>query len=310
MVMEQNNFLVSIGIPAYKSDFLFEAIDSALKQTYSNIEVIIVNDCSPQDLDSVVSKFKDERIRYFVNEKNLGFEDPVANWNKCLSLARGDFFCLLCDDDLYDPNFVQEMVCLKKKFSTVNVFRSRVKIIDANQQVVDLYPSSPEYESCFDYMWAKLAGFRRQTISEFMYDTDYIRVLGGFVPLPKAWGSDDISCFKFSLKNGIVTTNKLLVKFRMSGLNISSSTSKNIKEKINATFLYVKKIDELLVDCPDLELVNLIEQKKQYNFSLQIEWCLIISKWSVFGGYMFNKGISKKVFLKAFMKRIIYRLKK
>lgn len=306
--MEQND-LVSIGIPAYKGEFLFEAIESALNQTYSNIEVIIVNDCSPQNLDAIVSKFNDKRIRYYVNEKNLGFSDPVANWNKCLSLAKGPFFCLLCDDDIYEPKFVEEMISLKRKYNHVNVFRSRVKIIDSNRQIVDLYPSSPEYESCFNYMWAKLAGVRRQTISEFMYDTDYIKSIGGFVPLPKAWGSDDISCFKFSLEHGIVTTNKLLVSFRMSGLNISSSSSKNVKEKINATISYEKKIDELLTSCLDSELCNLIQQKKVYNFNLQIEWCLISAKYLDFLRYFFYNSISKKILIRAFIKKIIRFLK-
>ena len=56
--------LVSVAIPAYKSEYLSEAIVSVLNQTYSNLELIIVNDKSPEDIYNIVSKFSDKRIRY------------------------------------------------------------------------------------------------------------------------------------------------------------------------------------------------------------------------------------------------------
>ena len=60
----------SITIPAYKRTYLQECIDSILGQTYTDFELIIVNDASPEDLDSIVNSFSDSRIRYYKNEKN------------------------------------------------------------------------------------------------------------------------------------------------------------------------------------------------------------------------------------------------
>ena len=94
------NQLVSVVIPAYKSAYLFDAISSVLSQTYKNLELIIVNDASPEDITSIVESFNDPRIRYYINERNIGALDLVKNWNLCLSYAQGDFFCLLCDDDM------------------------------------------------------------------------------------------------------------------------------------------------------------------------------------------------------------------
>ena len=62
--------LVSIAIPAYKARHLHESLASALSQTYENIEVVVVNDQSPEDVASVVSQFDDPRIRYFENKEN------------------------------------------------------------------------------------------------------------------------------------------------------------------------------------------------------------------------------------------------
>ena len=61
----------SITIPAYKRSYLKEAIDSCLAQTYKDFELIIVNDASPEDLDSIVNSYSDNRIRYYKNETNI-----------------------------------------------------------------------------------------------------------------------------------------------------------------------------------------------------------------------------------------------
>ena len=57
----------SIAIPAFKSAFLKECIDSVLNQTYKNFELIIVNDHSPEDIRGIIEQFADIRIRYYEN---------------------------------------------------------------------------------------------------------------------------------------------------------------------------------------------------------------------------------------------------
>ena len=74
----------SFVLPAYKACFFREAIESILNQTYSEFELIIVNDASPEDLDSIVNSYSDERIRYYRNKENIGGRDLVAQWNECL----------------------------------------------------------------------------------------------------------------------------------------------------------------------------------------------------------------------------------
>lgn len=85
-----NKVKFSILIPAYKAAYLKECIDSILSQSYPNFELVIVNDDSPENLDAIVKKNKDKRIRYYVNDSNVGALNVVDNWNKCLGLAIGD----------------------------------------------------------------------------------------------------------------------------------------------------------------------------------------------------------------------------
>lgn len=109
----------SIGIPAFKSRFLKENIDNILKQTFSDFELIIVNDASPEDIDSIVNGYNDKRIRYYKNETNFGAVNVVDNWNKCLSLAKGEFFLLMGDDDKLMPNCLEEYDKLIKNIPNV-----------------------------------------------------------------------------------------------------------------------------------------------------------------------------------------------
>lgn len=63
----------SFVLPAYKSNFIFNTIKSILNQSYSHFELIIINDCSPDNsLKNVIFSFKDDRIRYYENKVNIG----------------------------------------------------------------------------------------------------------------------------------------------------------------------------------------------------------------------------------------------
>ena len=100
--------LISFVLPAYKAQFLQQAIDSILQQTYSNIELIIVDDCSPEHLEEIVATYSDNRISYYKNSENIGGRNLVEQWNHCIEYANGDYLVLAADDDLYQPDFVKE----------------------------------------------------------------------------------------------------------------------------------------------------------------------------------------------------------
>jgi len=237
--------LVTIAIPAYKAAYLRESIASALAQTYANIEVVIVNDHSPEDIDSIVGGFADPRIRYFVNAKNLGAHDPSANWNECLSHAQGDFFCLLCDDDLYAPTFVDELMRLASRYPSCNVFRSGVRIINVEGEETDRFPSSPELETVEDYMWHVYHSIRRQTISEFLLRRQALVDLGGYVRLPYAWGSDYLTIYRLGLNGGIASSTARLTTYRDSGLNMSSD-QENMDDKLQAFNAYIQATRDII----------------------------------------------------------------
>lgn len=109
--MEQmNKALVSILIPAYNSEaFISRAIESALAQTYEQIEIIIVDNASTDNTYEIASGYarKHDNLKVFSNERDIG---PVGNWRRCAELASGRYACLLFSDDWYEPEFVSETV--------------------------------------------------------------------------------------------------------------------------------------------------------------------------------------------------------
>ncbi len=101
--------VVSILIPTYNyAHFLDETINTALAQTYTDYELLIVDNHSTDNTIEVVTPYlKDPRVKFHRNETNIGL---VGNWNKCLELARGKYIKMLCADDLWDPTILEKYV--------------------------------------------------------------------------------------------------------------------------------------------------------------------------------------------------------
>lgn len=99
---------VSILIPAYNREGLIEeTVKSALNQNYPDFEIVIVDNCSTDNTYKLLEKLarKNERIKLFQNEKNLG---PVKNWQKCLKYAKGEYVKILWSDDLMAEDFLEK----------------------------------------------------------------------------------------------------------------------------------------------------------------------------------------------------------
>lgn len=236
----------SIGIPAYKADFLKDCIDSVLLQTFSDFELIIVNDASPDNIDEIVNSYSDSRIRYYVNEKNIGAEHVVDNWNRCLSYAEGDFFMIMGDDDLLMPNYLHKFSQLIDRYPQVGVFHCRSKEIDENNKFRTIHQNLPEWESVFDLMLNRLARNRVTFVSDFVYNTEQLRNNGGFYKLPLAWASDDITSFIVAKSNGIAHTNDCVFCYRRHSKSITSTGG--VVKKLEAILLekdwYIRFLSE------------------------------------------------------------------
>ena len=107
------NELVSIIMPSYNTaSFISKTIESVLNQTYKNWELLIVDDCSTDDTDEIVSKYNDKRIVYLKNEKNSG---AAISRNRALRNAKGKWIAFLDSDDLWHPTKLEKQIKFMKK---------------------------------------------------------------------------------------------------------------------------------------------------------------------------------------------------
>lgn len=102
--------LVSIITPSYKSKrFISQTIESVLAQTYKNWEMIIVDDCSPDNSNLSIEEYvkKDNRIKLIRLDKNVG---PALARNKAIEEAKGQYISFLDSDDLWLPGKLEKQV--------------------------------------------------------------------------------------------------------------------------------------------------------------------------------------------------------
>ena len=224
-----NTIKFSILIPAYKGKFLKEAIESIVNQTYNNWELIIVDDCSPEDLKQIANLYINEKIFYYRNEKNCGAVNVVDNWNKCLDYATGDYVICMGDDDVLLPGCLREYAFLIETYPQSKLFHVRTEQIDEEgNTIVVLEPREP-YETTLSFIYYRWSG-RRQYIGDFCYERKSLLNHGGFYKLPMAWASDDISAILQSESgSGVVNSNKVLFKYRVNSHSITGSGDGMIK---------------------------------------------------------------------------------
>ena len=97
---------ISVVMPLYNGEkYLKEAINSILEQTYSDFELLLIDDASSDRTEEIIRSYKDDRIVYIKNEQNLGL---IKTLNKGLDLAKGEFIARMDQDDISAPTRFDE----------------------------------------------------------------------------------------------------------------------------------------------------------------------------------------------------------
>lgn len=231
--MEKQAPRYSILLPSFRARFLKVCLESILRQTEPDFELIVVDDASPEDLESIVRSFPDPRIRYFRNAVGCGAEHLVDNWNICLGYARGEFVLNMGDDDILEPRCLEAFGELIARHPDKDVFHMRASFIDENGTVFRVLEERPETETLAEMVLARWKG-RPQMIGDYLFRRQPLVDAGGYYDLPYAWCSDDITVFRAAREKGIANSNEPLFLFRKSRYSISGN-ARNTEGKLKAT---------------------------------------------------------------------------
>ena len=148
------NPLVSIVIPVYNgANYVAEAIESALKQSYKNIEIIVVNDGSTDNTEKIVKKYGD-KIRYFYKE-NGGVASAL---NLGIKNMKGEYFSWLSHDDIYYPNKIERQIEELKNIDKDNILYSGFELINDKSEFLYAWEiaSTNEYRKLNNSFYALL----------------------------------------------------------------------------------------------------------------------------------------------------------
>lgn len=231
--------LVSVLMTAYnRKKYIAEAIESVLASTYTNFELIIVDDCSKDDTVNIAKEFesKDNRITVYVNEKNLG---DYPNRNRAASYANGKYIKYLDSDDIMYPHCLQVMIKAMEQFPKAGYGLS------SHSQVDMPYPTSVSPHDAYLEHFNGYSHFDRAPGSAII-NREVFNKIGGF--RSKRFVGDTELWFLISQKFYLVKFQRDLIwdRSHLESEKIYEQSVKELKDKrknMIASFLNS-------VDCP------------------------------------------------------------
>lgn len=219
--MNKKDPLVSIGLIAYnRSHLIAQAIESLLKQSYKNIELIISDDASSDNTEQICRYYvkKDRRIRLFKQKKNLGLP---GNSNFVLQKARGKYFMWASDDDMWHKHFIKTLVGRLEKNPKAIIAMSKYILFNGKQKQYVQFPYEEFLEGInlikayLIYPALLIWGILRRS---------HLKSTGGFHEDSRPFrhkGSDHVTIFKVLLTGGLLYIDSYLLYKRDSGIALT-----------------------------------------------------------------------------------------
>lgn len=240
--------LVSIIMPSYNTGkFIKESIECVLKQSYSNFELIIVDDCSSDNTDSIVMSFSDPRICFIKNKVNNG---AAVSRNKALLRAKGKWVAFLDSDDLWDKDKLRKQIDFMVKNNYHFSFTNYCEI---------------DEQGCFNgILWTgpkKVNSFLMRTFNYMgcltvMYDRDYV----GTIQIADIKKRNDYAMWvKVSKKCPAYLLNENLALYRIRTTGSIMNRGKNPLSRFRFNYYLWRKSEQksVFVSCI-LTAVNFI----------------------------------------------------
>jgi len=226
---------VSFVVLCYKlAHLLHECVNSALSQTYKDFEILIMDDCSPDNTGEVAGSFQDPRVRYIRNEKNLGV---LGNVNEGVRLSRGKYVWIISADDyLRRPYIMQRYVELLESNPQVGyTFCSGVCVRNGQEMEVLSYSKYRDQDEIIsgkkllrdllyrNFVLAPSVLVRRECYEKISLYPLFVEF--GGVKIDMVWAADWYLWCLFALSFDVAYFAEPMVGYREHDQSISSSLS-------------------------------------------------------------------------------------
>lgn len=212
--------VVTFVVPCYKlAHFLGECVDSILAQTYRDFEVLIMDDCSPDETPTVAQSYADPRVRHIRNEPNLGH---LRNYNKGIELARGQYLWLISADDRLREPFVLDRFVAALDFHPDASFVFCPAMRFNEQGETGIYGAHGDARRVFrrgEFLRFLAAG-NSVSAPAALARKDYYDRIGGF-PLDLPFAGDWYIWARFALDGQVLYLPEPMVSYRAHANNMT-----------------------------------------------------------------------------------------
>ena len=221
---------ITVAMPVYNGEgFVHLAIQSVLDQTYTDFELLIVDNCSTDGTLDVVKTFSDPRIRLHINSTNLGM---VGNWNRSVELATGEYIKFLSHDDLLDTTCLEDQLAgfFDHKQENIGIVTCKKRVInESGKKVMPGFGLRGQSRLILGRVAIRKSIRSGRNIfgepSVVLIKTNALRASGPFEP--PEFTPDIKMWFKILQKNNLYFIDKTLASYRISEQSTSSSVSKS-----------------------------------------------------------------------------------
>ena len=212
-------------------------------QTNKNFTVYIGDDCSPENLFSIVDEYKSRvDLVYHRFENNMGGVDLVGQWERCVGLTRDEpWIWLFSDDDVLEECCVEEFFKRIERQESGELYHFNVNVIDECGRIISR-TSFPPFLTAKEFAIGKFRGQLKSYVVEYIFSRRIYEQIGGFSKYDMAWNADDATWIKMAMIDKIRTIDGAHVNWRKSMVNISPNArdKKIVNRKIDADLKYIK----------------------------------------------------------------------
>lgn len=219
--MQETDYgLVSIVMPNYNCEkYLKATIDSVLAQTYTNWELLFVDDCSTDNSLEIVRSYSDDRIKILQNEQNSG---AAISRNYALREAKGKWIAFLDSDDLWKPEKLEKQLAYMQE-NGIAFSYTDYEVIDESNKIVSTF--KPSLDVC---QYKDILKHNHIGCLTVIYDAEKLGKV--FMPT-NAPKREDLACWLSILKRGekAYCLHECLAQYKVHANSVSSNKFKMMK---------------------------------------------------------------------------------
>ena len=250
---------MSVVMPVYNGrEYLYEAIESILKQSFTDFEFIIINDCSTDNSLEIIQSFSDQRIKLINNTNNLGQGNTL---NKGFDLSQGEYIARMDQDDISLPDRLKEQISFMEKNKHIGISGTWAKIIGKKEGPIIKHGSNPKRNKA-TLLFHTCLVHPSIIIRKNVFENNQFKFNQDYAP------NDDYELWTRISKNvNISNIKKVLFFYRVHESSASIKKAKQKKENKNKIWEAQLKNIGLHASSEGMEIHNKYSKPEKYSIN-------------------------------------------